>query len=121
MKSDRQEIGEPREETIKTTSGVRHVRATLLGSNAMGIGLMALVVLECAAAEPLSASELHDQYQLTDREITVSQLLAQGLKNSQVAQVLGVSIHTARRHAERVLRKLGVHSRAAVGAKLLPH
>jgi DNA-binding CsgD family transcriptional regulator len=29
-----------------------------------------------------------------------------------------VSIHTARRHVEHVLLKLGVHSRAAVGARL---
>jgi DNA-binding CsgD family transcriptional regulator len=82
---------------------------------------MALVVLERTASETLSGAELHDRYQLTHREIAVSRLLAQGHKNSQVAQLLGISIHTARRHAERVLRKLGVHSRAAVAGKLSTH
>jgi len=121
LKSAREEIGAPTEKRIKTTNGVRHVRATLLGSDTVGIGPMALVLLERAAVEPFSAGELHDQYHLTDREVVVSRLLARGLKNSQIAEVLGVSIHTARRHSERVLSKLGVHSRAAVGAKLLTH
>jgi len=35
-----------------------------------------------------------------------------------MARLLDVSIHTARRHVEHVLMKLGVHSRAAVGARL---
>jgi DNA-binding CsgD family transcriptional regulator len=49
----------------------------------------------------------------------VSQLLAQGHSNAQVARLLGISIHTVRRHAEHVLMKLGVHSRAAVGGKFV--
>jgi len=44
--------------------------------------------------------------------------LAEGRSNEEVARLLGVSIHTARRHVEHVLMKLGVHSRAAVGARL---
>ena len=31
---------------------------------------------------------------------------------------LGISPHTARHHTQRVLDKLGVHSRAAAGARL---
>jgi DNA-binding CsgD family transcriptional regulator len=48
----------------------------------------------------------------------VSRLLADGRSNADLARALGVSIHTARRHVEHVLLKLGVHSRAAVGAAL---
>jgi len=45
--------------------------------------------------------------------------MAQGHSNAQVARLLGISLHTARRHAEHVLMKLDVHSRAAVGGKLV--
>jgi DNA-binding CsgD family transcriptional regulator len=37
---------------------------------------------------------------------------------SEIAAALGISAHTARRHSERVLAKLGVHSRREV-ARLL--
>ena len=46
------------------------------------------------------------------------ELLERGLRNSEIARRLEVSTHTAERHTERVLAKLGVHSRAAVGARL---
>jgi len=119
-KSRPQEIAGPGAQTIPTGRGACQLRTTLLGAET-GTGPMALVVLEQSAPEPLSPRELRDQYQLTHREISVSRLLAEGHKNSQVAQLLGISIHTARRHAERILRKLGVHSRAAVAGKLSPH
>ena len=45
-------------------------------------------------------------------------LLARGRSNRKIADALGVTIHTARRHAEHVLQKLAVHSRAEVGARL---
>jgi DNA-binding CsgD family transcriptional regulator len=31
---------------------------------------------------------------------------------------LGMSVHTARRHSERVLTKLGIHRRSEVASKL---
>ena len=55
---------------------------------------------------------------LTAREMEVVHLLARGLSNTEVARRLGISSHTARRHTERVLFKLGVHSRAQVGARM---
>ena len=58
------------------------------------------------------------RFHLTPRELAVAQRLAEGRSNQQVARLFGVSIHTARRHVEHILMKLGVHSRAAVGARL---
>jgi len=81
-------------------------------------GPAALVVVERATLTVLSERDLTDRYHLTDREATVSQLLAAGHSNGEVARLLRISIHTARHHAESVLVKLGVHTRAAVGAKL---
>jgi DNA-binding CsgD family transcriptional regulator len=64
------------------------------------------------------AGRLQNEYGLTAREVEVARLLAQGLANSAVAQRLGISPHTARHHTQRVLVKLGVHSRAAAAARL---
>jgi DNA-binding NarL/FixJ family response regulator len=63
-------------------------------------------------------SYLQDRYGLTRRELEVARLLAQGRTNTAIAEALHISTHTARHHTQRVLGKLGVHSRAAAGAKL---
>jgi len=60
--------------------------------------------------------ELH--YGLTARELEVAVLLAQGRSNAAIAEALQISAHTARHHSQRILTKLGVHSRAEAGAKL---
>ena len=48
---------------------------------------------------------------LTAREAEVALLLAQGLRNADIAMRLGVSVHTARHHTENTMRKLGINSR----------
>ncbi len=58
------------------------------------------------------------QYGLTEREAEVARLLAEGRRNNAIAAALGISPHTARHHTQRVLAKLGVHSRAEAGARL---
>jgi DNA-binding NarL/FixJ family response regulator len=51
---------------------------------------------------------------LTRREREVALLVAQGLTNPQIAQELSVSRSTANNHVARILRKLGLHSRAQI-------
>jgi DNA-binding NarL/FixJ family response regulator len=63
-------------------------------------------------------AHLQEKYGLTQREIEVAILLAQGRTNTAIANALHISTHTARHHTQRILGKLGVHSRAAAGAKL---
>lgn len=58
------------------------------------------------------------QYRLTRREMDVAHLLALGKANTEIAEALSISEHTCRHHTERILTKLGVRSRAAVGASL---
>jgi DNA-binding NarL/FixJ family response regulator len=53
---------------------------------------------------------------LTQRELEVLQLLAEGLEQGEIAERLVISSKTVGNHIERILGKLGVHSRAqAVG------
>jgi DNA-binding NarL/FixJ family response regulator len=66
------------------------------------------------------AVNLHIEYGMTPREIEVALLLCEGCSNRTIAHRLAISPHTARHHTQRVLIKLGVHSRAEAGARLRP-
>ena len=58
---------------------------------------------------------------LTNRELEVLPLLAQGLRNAQIAQRLVVTPKTVDHHVSSILRKLGVTNRgqaSAVAAQL---
>jgi DNA-binding NarL/FixJ family response regulator len=48
---------------------------------------------------------------LTAREVEVLRLMARGIRNKQVAAVLGISEHTAKFHVSSVLAKLGARTR----------
>ena len=50
--------------------------------------------------------------QLTEREREVLLLVAQGLSNAEVAQLLNVSLPTAKTHVSRILSKLNARDRA---------
>jgi DNA-binding NarL/FixJ family response regulator len=63
---------------------------------------------EAGPAAPQGA----DPYEsLTDREKQVLKLVAEGLSNKEVAEVLGISVKTAMSHREKVMEKLDVHNR----------
>ena len=53
---------------------------------------------------------------LTAREREVAAMVAQGMSNRQIAQELFLSEHTVKRHISKILRKLGLASRAEVAA-----
>jgi non-specific serine/threonine protein kinase len=55
---------------------------------------------------------------LTRREEEIAVRVAQGLTNRQIATELMISEHTAATHVRRVLKKLGLRSRAQIGSWL---
>ncbi|QJR37522.1 response regulator [Gemmatimonas groenlandica] len=67
----------------------------------------------------LEDRELKERHGLTDRQIAVARLMAEGCTNAELAARLSLSFFTARNHAEQVMLKLGVANRAAVGQMLL--
>ena len=71
-----------------------------------------------ATSGALGDDALQQKFGLTDRQIEVARLLAQGLSNAEIAETLGLSTYTARNHTEAVLLKLGASTRARVGAIL---
>ena len=66
------------------------------------------LVLSRPVAETTAAS-------LSPREAQVAALVARGLTNREIAAALLVTEHTAERHVEHILGKLGLRSRAAGG------
>lgn len=55
---------------------------------------------------------------LTPREAQVLHWLAEGKTSRETAQILGCSPHTVDKHAEHILRKLGVENRQAAAAEV---
>ena len=53
---------------------------------------------------------------LTRREREVALLLGQGLTTRRIAQELSISANTANNHVARILKKLGLRSRAQIAA-----
>jgi two-component system response regulator NreC len=59
------------------------------------------------------ASEVNDRFELlTDRERQIYQLLAEGNSNKDIANRLGLSLHTVETHRWRVMEKMDLHSTA---------
>ncbi len=65
-------------------------------------------------AEP--AAEAVSPVPLTRRERQMLGLIAQGVTTREAAERLGVSLPTARKHRENLMRKLDLHSAAELGA-----
>ena len=58
---------------------------------------------------------------LTEREVEVLALVAEGLTNREIAESLFISEHTVARHLSNVFRKLDVTSRSAAATFALEH
>jgi two-component system, NarL family, response regulator len=56
---------------------------------------------------------------LTSREIEVLQLVAEGLRNQEVADSLGLSLNTVKVHVNRILEKLGAQDRTEAVTRAL--
>jgi DNA-binding NarL/FixJ family response regulator len=55
--------------------------------------------------------------ELTPRENEIAALVVRGLTNRQIAQELSISERTAGNHVAKLLRKLGLRSRAQIAAR----
>jgi DNA-binding NarL/FixJ family response regulator len=56
---------------------------------------------------------------LTDRQLDVHALLAEGLTNAEIADRLVLSVRTVDSHVAAILDKLGVRTRREAAARLL--
>src|SRR5262249_53126625 len=65
--------------------------------------------------------KLRDTFGLTAREAAVLALIVRGQRPPEIARELVIAPHTARRHIERVYRRLGVSSRPQAIGQVLKH
>jgi DNA-binding CsgD family transcriptional regulator len=56
---------------------------------------------------------------LSPRELAIARLIAKGLPNKSISDLLDISPYTVATHLRRIFVKLGVSSRAAMVARLL--
>ncbi|MDX1577133.1 MAG: LuxR C-terminal-related transcriptional regulator [Gemmatimonadota bacterium] len=64
-----------------------------------------------------TGSKAGEELGLTGRELEVLELVAEGLTNAEIADRLGISPHTVKRHISNILVRLGESSRAAAVAR----
>jgi DNA-binding NarL/FixJ family response regulator len=77
-----------------------------------------LVRAEAMLAKPRRTPNVADTplAALSNRELEVLRLVAEGLTNHEIAQRLVLSEHTVNRHVANILRKLGLPTRAAAAS-----
>jgi DNA-binding CsgD family transcriptional regulator len=78
-----------------------------------------LVLMTRLGPELPTTRELRVAFGLQGREPQVALLAAEGLSNEAIAQRLRLSAHTVRHYLERVLTRLGLHSRKALALHLM--
>jgi len=97
---------------LKTASGdelVRVVRTVHQGGAALSPEIAAKVVRQAVSGRPKGAADQVES--LTDRELDVLRLAAQGLTNRAIGHGLGISHRTVQGHLANTYGKLGVNSR----------
>jgi DNA-binding NarL/FixJ family response regulator len=78
-----------------------------------------LVLMDRLSPGLPTTQELRITFGLRGREPQVALLAAEGLSNADIAQRLRLSAHTVRHYLERVLDRLGLHSRKALALHLM--
>jgi len=62
---------------------------------------------------------LRDRYELSEREVEVTELLAKGLANQTIGERLHISVNTVKSHTKKIYDKLGVSNRLQLMNALL--
>ncbi len=94
---------------------VSAIRTVLKGQPYLSPAVSA-VVLEAYLEGQKGLSSQSPFRALTTRETEVLKLIAEGYKNRQIADLLGISVKTVERHRANLMKKLDLHSGAALTA-----
>lgn len=95
---------------------VRGIKQASTGELVLQPDLVRIIIAQLAKKTPAfeteAASErISERIRLTEREMEIVQLLAQGYANKDIAQKLYLSVRTIEGHLASIYSKLGVHSR----------
>jgi len=86
------------------------------------LGAFAISEVQLDTQSAVSKSTIHNLQStivepLSDREVDVLHLLADGLTNQEIALTMHVSVNTVKTHLKNIYDKLGVHTRREVIAR----
>jgi DNA-binding NarL/FixJ family response regulator len=87
------------------------VRRIASGEGTLDRAVTRRVLREFAQRRSLQPVTAHGTDLLTDRELQILELLAQGMSNEEIAAALVIEVSTVKSHLARMLPKLGVRSR----------
>ncbi|GAB4206395.1 MAG: response regulator transcription factor [Bacteroidia bacterium] len=89
----------------------RYIYETIEGGSAMSpeIAIRALNLIK--KSPPPSEYVSKEEYNLSEREISVLEQIASGRSYDRIADNLGISYGTVRKHIENIYRKLNVHNK----------
>lgn len=90
------------------------VRAVAAGQNVLGDEVVGHIARTPAASDAPAASESFVRLGLTEREIEVVELVAQGLDNHEIAAALFMGEGTVRNHISSILQKLQLKNRTQI-------
>lgn len=105
--------------TVATRVTKYHLRPSRLPRGTIGPDPALVVLVHDLGDELPERESLMERFGLTRRQCDVALCLARRRTNSEVARALSISPHTARRHTELVLAKLGVASRLEVRRQIM--
>ena len=97
----------------ETTEGIIQKIEDVAGNGAVPFSpKMAVKVLDLAKSSAPPVHEETEEPELTDREIEILELLADGLTSNDIADELFISFHTVRKHIRNIYSKLQVSTQA---------
>jgi DNA-binding CsgD family transcriptional regulator len=105
---------------MTTTDGGVLIRALALeGAKELSSqGKQFLIMLEHISERGQSTEAGKERYCLTDREWQVTQALAQGFTNKEIANALGIAEPTVKSHMKHIMQKMKCTTRTAIVSQL---
>lgn len=94
---------------------VNAIRHVISGEPYLDPGISGRIIAGYLTGKPAGPDESRWGI-LTKREREVLKLIAEGYKNSEIAQHLCISVHTVETHRDNLMKKLDLHNTAALTA-----
>ena len=88
------------------------IRVVAAGDALLAPSITRRLIAHFAGQSPIQTTRRSDLAQLTEREREVLLAVAKGLSNAELAELLRMSVPTAKTHVSRILAKLGARDRA---------
>ena len=99
------------DKTEAVEEAISAVKAAAAGEALIDPAVLSRLIRRAAEEREARRDETMLTGQLTAREMEILQLLAQGMRNDDIARALHLSIRTVQTHVQNILNKLAVHSR----------